>query len=279
MLIFKKTKDLLEFRKGQQNQQIGFVPTMGALHQGHLELIKRSIKENDFTYVSIFVNPLQFNDKKDFENYPITIEQDIEALEKVGANALYLPTYEEVYHSGISYDTIDLSYHNSILEGLKRPGHFDGVVKVVSILFKIIQPHRAYFGLKDYQQVKVIQQLVRERNYPIQIVECSTIREDNGLAMSSRNMRLSYEGKIIAQQIYQWLLKAKDLYKQNFSINEIEEQITNDIRKDKRFTLDYFEIRDADNLTKIETKNQKAVAFIAVYFEGVRLIDNLLLDE
>jgi pantoate--beta-alanine ligase len=279
MFVFKKTNELLEFRKNQQNLNIGFVPTMGALHQGHLELVKRSIKENDFTYVSIFVNPLQFNDKKDFENYPVTIEQDIEALEKIGANALYLPTYDEVYHSGISYDTIDLSFHNSILEGIKRPGHFDGVVKVVSILFKIIQPHRAYFGLKDYQQVKVIQQLVKEKNYLIQIVECPTIRENNGLAMSSRNKRLSDDGKNKAQQIYQWLLKAKELYKQNISISEIENVIIKEINNDKRFTLDYFEIRDAENLTKIENKNQKAVALIAVYFEGVRLIDNLLLDE
>ncbi|GAB4207743.1 MAG: pantoate--beta-alanine ligase [Bacteroidia bacterium] len=275
MKIFTKTDALIQFRNGQQGVTIGFVPTMGALHQGHLELIKKSLSENDFTYVSIFVNPLQFNDKKDFENYPITTEQDIEALKQIGVNALFLPNYDEVYKVGITADEIDLSYLNTILEGPKRPGHFEGVVKVVSILFKIIRPHRAYFGLKDFQQVKVIQELVRQKKYPIQIIEHPTIREFDGLAMSSRNRRLSEQGRQRAKRIYQWLLKAREMYKNGQGIYTITDVIKKEIAEDKNFTLDYFEIRDADTLREITNAEQRAVALIAVYLEGVRLIDNM----
>lgn len=275
MKIFTKTDALIQFRNGQQGVTIGFVPTMGALHQGHLELIKKSLSENDFTYVSIFVNPLQFNDKKDFENYPITTEQDIEALKQIGVNALFLPNYDEVYKVGITADEIDLSYLNTILEGPKRPGHFEGVVKVVSILFKIIRPHRAYFGLKDFQQVKVIQELVRQKKYPIQNIEHPTIREFDGLAMSSRNRRLSEQGRQRAKRIYQWLLKAREMYKNGQGIYTITDVIKKEIAEDKNFTLDYFEIRDADTLREITNAEQRAVALIAVYLEGVRLIDNM----
>lgn len=277
MTIFTKTKDLIEFRKKQNLIGIGFVPTMGALHQGHLELVKRSVSENDFTYVSIFVNPLQFNDKNDFENYPKNIEEDIKLLSQLGTDALFLPDFDEIYSNGILPDEINLTYLNSVLEGPKRPGHFEGVVKVVSILFKIIQAHKAYFGLKDFQQVKVIQELVRQKNYTIQLVDVPTVREADGLAMSSRNTRLSKEGRQLASQLYRWLCMAKEMYQQNKSIEEIKQQITSEIKKDKRFVLDYFDIRDADSLVEITHKKQKAVALIAAYLEDVRLIDNLLL--
>ncbi|MCX8142780.1 MAG: pantoate--beta-alanine ligase [Bacteroidia bacterium] len=275
MLIFEKTNDLIQFRKNQQSGTIGFVPTMGALHQGHLKLVRQSKKQTHFTYVSIFVNPLQFNDKNDLEKYPRTIDKDIQLLESVDADALFLPSFEEVYQSGITYDEIDLTYLNSILEGPKRPGHFEGVVKVVSILFKIIQPHKAFFGLKDFQQVKVIEQLVKQKQYPIEIIPCPTVREKDGLAMSSRNTRLSPEARQKAPQIYQWLLKAKKLYEQNYPIQEIENTIIQEIQQDKNFTLDYFEIRDTKDLSQITSPQQKPVALIAVFLNGIRLIDNL----
>lgn len=277
MRIFEKTKELQQFRSTQQHITIGFVPTMGAIHQGHLELVRRSKQENDFTYVSIFVNPLQFNDKTDFEKYPRNTEKDIELLKSVNTDALFLPTYEEIYHSGIEYDCISLDYLNSILEGPKRPGHFEGVVKVVSILFKIILPHRAYFGLKDFQQVKLVQQLVDEKKYPIEIIPCATVREQDGLAMSSRNMRLSASGRSESAQIYQWLCKAQSMYHQQKDIREIEQYIINEITKNKHFTLDYFEIRDADTLKEVTPQTKKLVALIAVYIDGVRLIDNMIL--
>lgn len=275
MYIFKKTQELLNFRKQQTQQTIGFVPTMGALHQAHLQLIKRSLQENDFTYVSIFVNPLQFNDPQDLEKYPRPIQQDIELLKSIHTNALFLPDYNEIYYTGIPSDEINLTYLNSILEGPKRPGHFEGVVKVVSILFKIIQPHKSYFGLKDFQQVKLIQQLVKEKNYPIQIIPYPIVREPDGLAMSSRNIHLSPNARKKATQIYQWLLKARQLYQEGKSIPEIQQTIIADIQKDPYFTLDYFEIRDANDLSEIHHPSQKPVALIAVYLDNVRLIDNL----
>jgi len=275
MLIFEKTKELIQFRNNQKDITIGFVPTMGALHQGHLELVRQSKRQTDFTYVSIFVNPLQFNDKNDLEKYPRTIDKDIQLLESIDADALFLPSFEEIYQSGIAYDEIDLTYLNSILEGPKRPGHFEGVMKVVSILFKIIQPHKAFFGLKDFQQVKVIDLLIKQKNYPIEIIPCPTVREKDGLAMSSRNTRLSPDARQKAPQIYQWLLKAKKLYEQNYPIQEIESTIIQDIQKDKNFTLDYFEIRDANDLSPITSSQQKPVALIAVFLDGIRLIDNL----
>lgn len=275
MRIIEKTKDLQIYRSNQSSVVVGFVPTMGALHQGHLELIKRSKRETDCTYVSIFVNPLQFNDKSDYEKYPRNIEKDIEALESVGTDVLFLPSYDEIYHSNIAYDTINLAYLNSILEGKKRPGHFDGVVKVVSILFKIVLPHKAYFGLKDFQQVKVIEHLVREKQYPIEIVPCPTVRESDGLAMSSRNMRLSPFARKEAAKIYQWLQTARQLYQKGLSVQDIEQQILSEIQKHPAFTLDYFEIRDAENLSEINAPSQKSVAFIAAFIDGVRLIDNM----
>ncbi len=275
MVIIEKTKELIEYRKKHGNGIIGFIPTMGALHQGHLELIKKSKKETTYTYVSIFVNPLQFNDMSDFEKYPKTIEKDIAVLKSVNTDVLFLPSYDEIYRSGIEYDEIDLSYLNSILEGPKRPGHFEGVLKVVSILFKIVSPHKAYFGLKDFQQVKVIQKLIKDKNYPIEIIPCPTIREADGLAMSSRNMRLSEIARKQASHVYQWLLKAKEMYKNGKSIPEIEKKIIAEISESKVFILDYFEIRDRESLSKITHPHQKPVAFIAVYIDGIRLIDNL----
>ncbi len=275
MIILKTAKELSEYRNNQKNVSIGFVPTMGALHFGHLKLVEQSLTENDFTYVSIFVNPLQFNNQDDLEKYPRTIEKDIELLKSINTNAVFIPEFDEVYNAGIAYDTIDLNYLNSILEGVKRPGHFDGVVKVVSILFKLIRPHKAYFGLKDFQQVKVIEKLVKDKNYPIQIIACPTIREEDGLAMSSRNIRLSAAARSKASMIYQWLLKSKSLYHKGYSIQEIEETIKKEIQNHPEFQLDYFEIKNVSDLSSLTSHQQSAVALIAVYLDGVRLIDNL----
>ncbi len=279
MKIISTAKALLEYRNQIDGKlKIGFVPTMGALHDGHLSLIKNAAEKCDIIIVSIFVNPLQFNNPNDLKNYPRVLEKDILLLQQTKCNAVFIPESEkEIYNSGIEPDTIDLTYLNSILEGPKRPGHFEGVVSVVSILFKLIEPHYAFFGLKDFQQVKVIEQLVKDKHFPITIVPCATEREQSGLAMSSRNMLLSKEEKQTASHIYQILLQAKVLYHQKTSLSDIYTAIHNEIKKTSDFKLDYFEIRNSSDLSEIKNHEKGAVALIAVHLGKVRLIDNLLL--
>ncbi|HNA16252.1 MAG TPA: pantoate--beta-alanine ligase, partial [Ferruginibacter sp.] len=216
MIIFKKAADIGIFlqQKRQKNPKTGFVPTMGALHQGHISLIESACSENDLVVCSIFVNPTQFNDPKDFQNYPITIENDIDLLEKAGCDALFLPAVEEMYPAGLeNKKTYALGYLETVLEGRYRPGHFQGVCQVVHRLLTIVPADRLYLGQKDFQQCMVIRKMIELENLPIETVICPTLRETDGLAMSSRNMRLDKEAREKAVEISRTLLHIKSSLK------------------------------------------------------------------
>lgn len=259
--------------------KVGFVPTMGALHQGHLSLIQQSLKENDITVCSIFVNPTQFNNTNDLANYPRTIASDVQLLEKEGCTVVFIPDEKEIYPSD-AFKTlkIDLQGLDKHMEGKYRPGHFTGMVTVVKRLFEIVQPHKAYFGKKDYQQLKIIEFMVSKFKLPIQIVACETLRESNGLAMSSRNARLSAEQRKNAEIIYRALLNAKRNFL-SMSVTQLKKQIADEINSCKDFKVEYVEIADADSLKPIiDNKKNNAMAFVACFAGEVRLIDNIHLS-
>lgn len=281
VLIFKKIDHLKSFihQKKQQGQSIGFVPTMGALHSGHLSLIQASQAANTLTVCSIFVNPTQFNNPADLEKYPRLIEKDIVLLEKQGCNVLFFPEVSEMYAENENLPEIDLLGIDRRLEGEHRPGHFNGVATVVKKLFDIVEPHRAYFGQKDYQQVLVVKTLVQQLNMNLQIVAVPTMRENNGLAMSSRNLRLTEAEREQAAIIYNTFLWAKQ---QLISVapKEVEGLATQRINAVNGATVEYFSLADAQTLAPIERYNpsQKIVALTAVNLGEVRLIDNMLLN-
>jgi len=283
MRIFKKTADLKDWLNSLNkiSFSIGFVPTMGALHQGHISLIQESKHHNSITVCSIFVNPAQFNDPKDFEKYPITIERDIEMLEMADCDVLFLPSVSEIYPEGFSEaKQYDLGFLETVLEGKYRPGHFQGVCRVVERLLEIVVPNNLYLGQKDYQQCMVIAHLVKlmdQQSY-IQINICPTLREASGLAMSSRNMRLSEKEKNIALTIFQSLKLIKNKLAKG-DINELKREAIIMLEQ-KGFRIDYVEIVDANTLTPLTEWDgkQKSVALIAVYLNEVRLIDNMILN-
>ena len=261
------------------NKTIGFVLTMGALHEGHLALVKSAKKDCDIVVCSIFINPTQFNNVIDLENYPVTIKKDIKLLEENFCDVLFLPKTTEMYPIGLVTKQYDLNGIDKLLEGRKRPGHFDGVCTIVHKLFSIIQPNMAYFGEKDFQQVAIIKQLVNHLSLDIQIKTINTVREKNGLAKSSRNTLLNEEQRKKASYIYESLKKSKLFGKLDCST--IKEVIMDDIKKVKGMDLDYIEIIDAHSFKPINNKNNKenAVALIAVFLGNVRLIDNLSLND
>lgn len=283
MNIFNKKLEINNFLKNFINNKktIGFVPTMGALHNGHLSLLKKSLEENDISVISIFVNPTQFNNVEDLEKYPRTLDIDIEKIKSLSEKIIvFAPTAEDIYDGNISSEKFDFQGLDQVMEGAFRPGHFDGVGTIVKKLFEIVQPTNAYFGEKDYQQILIIKNMVKQSNLPVNIIPCPIIREANGLAMSSRNERLSSEMKIKAGLIYTLLQEAKILFKTH-TITEIENFIKQKFNENKDFTLEYFTIVDAEKLqiATEKNKNSKYRAFIAVYTEGVRLIDNISLDS
>lgn len=257
---------------------IGFVPTMGALHQGHISLVEQSLKENDFTLVSVFINPTQFNNSEDLKKYPITTDNDIEILKKHGADAVYFPKVEDIYPNGLTSEHYEFDGLEMQMEGKFRPGHFDGVATVIRRFFEIVQPLNAYFGEKDFQQLRIVQELVKKFHLPIQIVPVAIKREEDGLAMSSRNVRLTENQRKESPIIYQILLQAKE-YLKNHSIEETKKFVEEKF-KETSFKLEYFEIADEKNLlpAKEKLKDQKLRAFIAVFADEVRLIDNLDLN-
>lgn len=283
MNIFNKKLEINNFLKNFINNKktIGFVPTMGALHNGHLSLLKKSLEENDISVISIFVNPTQFNNVEDLEKYPRTLDIDIEKIKSLSEKIIvFAPTAEDIYDGNISSEKFDFQGLDQVMEGAFRPSHFDGVGTIVKKLFEIVQPTNAYFGEKDYQQILIIKSMVKQSNLPVNIIPCPIIREANGLAMSSRNERLSSEMKIKAGLIYTLLQEAKILFKTH-TITEIENFIKQKFNENKDFTLEYFTIVDAEKLqiATEKNKNSKYRAFIAVYTEGVRLIDNISLDS
>ena len=262
----------------RKSHSIGFVPTMGALHEGHLSLIKDAKSQNDICVASIFVNPLQFNNIEDFNKYPIQNEKDIDLLEKAGCDILFMPTVTEFYPSQPKLK-VDIGLLDRILEGEHRPGHFSGVAIVVSKLFNVVMPDKAYFGQKDIQQVAVIKQLVAELNFPIEIIACPIIREANGLAMSSRNMRLSAAGNELASNLYKCLRLVETELKTNVEFEKAKNNALNFLNQFEGIQVEYLEIAQADTLEAIadlKPKSKIAVC-IAAYVEGVRLIDNLVI--
>jgi len=281
MIIFKKAADIGIFlqQKRQKNPKTGFVPTMGALHQGHISLIESACSENDVVVCSIFVNPTQFNDPKDFQNYPITIENDIDLLEKAGCDALFLPAVEEMYPAGLeNKKTYALGYLETVLEGRYRPGHFQGVCQVVHRLLTIVPADRLYLGQKDFQQCMVIRKMIELENLPIETVICPTLRETDGLAMSSRNMRLDKEAREKAVEISRTLLHIKSSLKAG-DLSELKTAAVEQLNR-TGFKTDYVEIADADTLELIGRWDgkQKLVALCAAFLGEVRLIDNMLLQ-
>lgn len=261
----------------KSGKRIGFVPTMGALHQGHLELVKRALNECVSVVVSIFVNPTQFNNASDLEKYPRTPERDFELLSNLGDIKIFLPTVDEIYTSSDTFPGVDISALDSVLEGKFRPGHFEGVVHVVYNLFEIVNPDKAYFGLKDFQQVAVICEMVNQLKLPVEIVACPTFREENGLAMSSRNMRLTEDERKDALIIFETLNFLRSIKK-----GHLPEQARNmalDFFSKGNLEVEYLEIVDGKTLQPLTNSwVDGAVCCIAAFCGPVRLIDNMQLD-
>ena len=273
--IVELQNELFSYRKN--NKTIGLVPTMGALHAGHASLVKQSVKENDVTVVSVFLNPTQFNDKGDLERYPRTLEADCQLLEACGADYVFAPTVEEIYPKPDNRQ-FEFSPQSTVMEGAKRPGHFYGVCQVVSRLFYIVRPDRAYFGEKDWQQIAVIKRLVDfiGMKDSITIVECPIVREQDGLAMSSRNTLLTADEREIAPKIYEALRKSVD-YSQSHSVAETQEKVVNEINAVDGLEVEYFEIVDGNTLLKVNTWEDYVVGCITVYcgHTPIRLIDHI----
>ncbi len=280
MIIFKRVqhiRDWITARKAEQ-KIIGFVPTMGALHRGHLSLAERSITETDFTVVSIFVNPKQFNDPQDLKKYPRPIESDLKMLMDAGTHVVFLPDEEDVYPPGV--DTaidFDPGIAGEIMEGKFRPGHFKGMAEVVYRLLDIIQPDKIFMGQKDFQQLAIIRKLIGDLHMPIILEMCQTVREPNGLAMSSRNTRLTTEAREEAAIIYKTLGDAQRWFEENEPVEEIKRNAMAALTK-KNFLPEYFEIVDGVTLKDIHTQkdSQYIVACCAIRVEDVRLIDNAI---
>ena len=278
--ILKNRQELSDYilKIKENGQKIGFAPTMGALHEGHLSLYEKARKENDIVISSIFVNPTQFNNPEDLEKYPRTIEKDIELLQQTqNVDAVYIPQIEDIYSNGLERKNYDFEGLENEMEGKFRPGHFDGVGTVVEELFRQVQPNNAYFGEKDFQQLMIIKKLVEKLSLPINIIGMPIYRKKNGLAMSSRNMRLTTEQRETAKVIFETLVKVKDLFHQQ-TLDEIHQFVENTF-KNFDFELEYFIIANEKTLREIsEIKSGETYrAFIVVIIDGVRLIDNIQL--
>jgi pantoate--beta-alanine ligase len=281
MLLFKRVQDIENHlvRVKKEGLLIGFVPTMGALHSGHISLIKSAQKTCNVVVCSIFVNPTQFNDKADFEKYPVTIDRDIELLSEAGCDILLLPSVSEIYPNGVANkQKIDFGFLAETLEGEHRPGHFDGMAQVVERLLRIVKPNKLYMGQKDYQQQLIVAELIRKRKLKTQLVVGETIREGDGLAMSSRNVRLDKASRETALL----LSKALRQVKAKLKLNKAEVRLVSEwgrriIISNPDVTLEYFEIRDSKTLRPILRKQRNMVALVAARIGGVRLIDNMLL--
>ena len=262
-----------------QGKKVGLVPTMGALHAGHASLVKRSVSGNGVTVVSVFVNPTQFNDKNDLAKYPRTLDADCRLLEDCGAAFAFAPSVEEMYPQP---DTREFSYAplDTVMEGAFRPGHFNGVCQIVSKLFDAVQPDRAYFGEKDFQQLAIIREMVRQMDYKLEIVGCPIVREEDGLALSSRNKRLSAQERENALNISQTLFKSRT-FAASHTVSETQKMVEEAIEAAPGLRLEYFEIVDGNTLQKVSSweDSQYVVGCITVFCGEVRLIDNIKYKE
>ncbi len=277
MKIIHTIKELQAEISAQKNagKRVGLVPTMGALHAGHASLVERSVAENDVTVVSIFVNPTQFNDKNDLVKYPRTLEADCQLLQSVGASIAFAPSVEEVYPEP---DTRSFSYAplDTVMEGAFRPGHFNGVCQIVSKLFDMVQPHRAYFGEKDFQQLAIIREMVRQMQYPLEIIGCPIVREADGLAMSSRNTRLSADERTTALNISRTLFESQEFAKSH-TLAETKAFVEEGIAATDGLRLEYYEVVDDRTLQTVREWDEAEgiVGCITVFCGEVRLIDNI----
>ena len=277
MILVKTVKELQEkLQRLKGSGPVGFVPTMGALHHGHLSLVNKAFDENSVVIVSIFVNPTQFNDPNDLKHYPRNLKSDLALLEPTGCHLVFAPEPEEIYPEP---DTrkFNFGYLERVMEGKHRPGHFNGVAQVVSKFFGIVKPDKAYFGWKDFQQLAIIKNMVKQLSLPVEIIPCPIVREESGLAMSSRNELLSAEKRNNAALIYRTLTEAKKLKNQK-SVNEIKNWVMEQINQNPWLTVEYFEIVDDENLRPVEKwdEDKTKVGCIAVYCGKVRLIDNIV---
>ena len=263
------------FRTKEPPCSIGFVPTMGALHRGHISLIKQSVHDNDVTVCSIFVNPIQFNNADDLAKYPRNLRNDLKLLKKSGCDMVFVPTVEEMYPDDV-LEHYSFGALENVMEGVFRPGHFNGVAIVVKRLFHIVQPDKAYFGKKDFQQMTLIREMVNIENLPIKIVACSIVREKDGLAMSSRNRRLSPEARAIAPKAHRILTDALQLFPEK-SVYETEQFVVSEMAKEEQFRLEYFNIVDKTTLQASDNKENPngLIGCIAFWIGDVRLIDNI----
>ena len=268
-------KNKLEALK-KEGKTIGFVPTMGALHEGHCSLVRRSKSETDITVVSIFVNPTQFNNKNDLKNYPRTFERDSKMLEELHTDFVFFPSETEMYPE-TNNDVWDFGMLDKVMEGAHRPGHFNGVAIIVKKLFDIVMPYKAYFGLKDFQQLTIIKELVRRLQYPIEIVDCPIIREADGLAMSSRNTLLSAEERLHAVNISKALFQAQK-EALILPLKELEQKVKDVINSDELLSVEYFQIVDNVALQPVSSwaEPKTKVGCVAVKLGKVRLIDNIV---
>ena len=277
MLLFNNKIDLIKNLSLVNDRTIGFVPTMGGLHDGHLKLIQESKKKCDITVCSIFINPTQFNNLEDFSNYPSSLDNDLEKLKKAGCNIVYNPKNKDLYGDKISSKKFNFGKLACYMEGEFRPGHFDGVATVVEKLFNIIQPSIAFFGEKDLQQLQIIKALVKNMGSNIHVQSVSTVRESNGLAKSTRNKRLSKNGRDEAAEIYKCLVYCKK--NKHNGISQLKKHVLQRLTNNKNIELEYIEFVDLEKMTPIKKwkgTNKNAIC-IAAYHSGIRLIDNIIL--
>ena len=280
MKVINKTSDLQAIIEQFKNdgKSIGLVPTMGALHKGHLSLVKNSISNNDITVVSIFVNPTQFNNPNDLASYPRTVEKDLELLQTVGCDVVFAPEADDIYSKSETDSRFEFDFEglDKVMEGKFRPGHFNGVVQIVSKLFDLVRPNRAYFGEKDFQQLAIIRLMTRRYNLPIEIVPCPIVREDSGLALSSRNSLLKDNEKQVAQHIYAVLNESRQFVPQT-EVEELKQCVIAAIEQKPELKVEYFDIVDGHTLKSIGKWDEcdYVVGCITVFCGNVRLIDNI----
>ena len=264
--------------KSIENRTLGFIPTMGALHSGHLSLVKKSCSENDFTICSIFVNPTQFNNSQDLKKYPSQLNSDLILLEESGCDFVFTPSIEEIYPENYQPKTYSFGLLENVMEAVNRPGHFSGVAMVVSRLFSIVKPQKAYFGEKDFQQLAIVKSMVTQDKIPVQIISCPIVREPSGLAMSSRNSRLTEHQRRASSRIYSRLCEVLKM-QPNHTIAELKNWVQQEFNKDSDLVLEYFEISNPNTLAPSFNWSSSAthIACIAIFVGEVRLIDNILL--
>lgn len=280
MKVINKTSDLQAIIEQLKNdgKSIGLVPTMGALHKGHLSLVKNSISNNDITVVSIFVNPTQFNNPNDLASYPRTVDKDLELLQTIGCDIVFAPEADDIYSKSETDSRFEFDFEglDKVMEGKFRPGHFNGVVQIVSKLFDLVRPNRAYFGEKDFQQLAIIRLMTRRYNLPIEIVPCPIVREDSGLALSSRNSLLKDNEKQVASHIYAVLNESRQFVPQT-EVEELKQCVIAAIEQKPELKVEYFDIVDGHTLKSIGKWDESdyVVGCITVFCGNVRLIDNI----